>query len=83
MEISFHLSYYIYYVFLHITRRHVSLYADFTSYIGLTVSRDLTAPDTPLRVPVYHTMHSIQFAALMTEENRTLDVELLLYKSIH
>ena len=66
LEISIHLSYYIYYIFLHSTRRHVSLYADFTPHIGLTVSHDLTAPDTPLRVPVYHTMHSIQYAALMT-----------------
>ena len=53
---------YIYYIFLHSTRRHVSLYADFP-HIGLTVSHDLTAPDTPLRVPVYHTMHSIQYVA--------------------
>ena len=58
---------YIYYIFLHSKRRHVSLYADFTPHIGLTVSSYLTAPDTPPQVPVYHTMHSVQYAALMTE----------------
>ena len=81
---SIHLSYYIYYIFLHSTRRHVSLYADFTPHIGLTVSSYLTAPDTPPRVPVYHTMHSKQYAALMTEVRiEPSTSSYFLYKSIH